>query len=644
MLDEKTDHVPSEHSDKEDKLAKQENTKEKEVVEETETISEEIKKEVSDDGIDTQSSEESTPGVAPKIEKKEDDVPVFSYVKMGLDELVGAMQNLLHNYPIHKIKDQFEQIKRDFSKKFQAYIAEKKEAFIKAGGEESAFHYTSTAKKDFNQLVKEFKQKRQQYYKDIEKEQQENLAKRLALIEELKDLIDNAEPSTMYKNFRELQERWRAIGQIPHNKYNDVWRTYHHHVERFYDLLHLNNDFRDLDFKHNLEEKTKLVERAEALANHKDVQHAFKELQILHRLWKEDIGPVAREFRDEIWNRFSEATKMIHNKRQEFQDQLEEKYVANLDLKLQVIDKIKSLNLDEGTSHKFWQDKIKEVEKLREEFFAIGRVPKSRNEEVWQKFKESTRRFNRAKNAFYKNIKKDQHENLKKKQSLVDQAESLKDSEDWDFATEVFKKIQEEWKHIGHVPRRDSDKIWKKFKDSCNHYFDRLHQLQDKTSQGLVEVFNQKKETLDDFKEKIEDEANFTIDVVNDFITHWKGLGAVPEKMRHIESKFNKVLDSAYKKLNIDKDEASLLKFQALVDGYLAQNDTRKLDNEKLFVRRKIDEIVKEIKQLETNISFISNASEDNPLVQNVYKNIENYKKDLKVWENKLQYLNKLEY
>ncbi len=579
----------------------------------------------------------SDPETAPKK------VPVIDVSKLTLDGLVDAMQKL-NEFPIQETKKQFENLRSDFTKKFNVFIAEKKEAFIKDGGNEIDFSFFLPVKTTFNEVVQSYKRKRQKHYKEIESEQKENLQKKLQLIEDLKNLIDNADPSSMYKNFRSLQDEWRKIGQIPHSKYNDVWRTYDHHVERFYDLLHLNNDLRDLDFKHNLEEKTKLVEKVEQLADQENINHAFKELQILHRMWKEDIGPVARDVREEIWDRFSEATKKIHDKRHEFQNQLDSKFKANVDLKIAVIEKIKEFKIDNETSHKAWQEGIRKMEKLRNEFFAIGRVPKSKNEEVWQLFKEATRKFNKSKNTFYKDIKKDQLENLEKKMNLVEQAESLKDSEDWDSVTEVFKKIQSNWRKIGHVPRKDSDKIWKRFKDACNHYFDQLHNMQDGSNKEQVEVFNKKKELLDLFKEEIAQEVDLTLDLINSRITDWKKLGVVPVKMRHIDSKFNKAIDLACKKINIDKDEATLLKFKNVIDAFVDQNDVRKIDNEQLFVRRKVDELTKEIKLLENNISFISNASRDNPLIANVYKNIDKHNEDLKIWQKKLSYLRKLEY
>ena len=582
--------------------------------------------------------------IKPVVEKEKNEIPTYDFSKFDLDEIVVAIENLLNNFPIHEIKNQIENLKTDFNKKFKSFIAEKKAEFIKEGGNEIDFKYTSVVKSKFNDLVFEFKKKRKQYYKELEREQKENLEKKLQLIEQLKELIDTAEPSTMYKSFSALQNEWKKVGQIPHTKYNDIWRTYHHHVERFYDLLHLSNDFRDLDFKYNLEEKVKLVEKAEYLAEHKDVNQAFKELQILHRLWKEDIGPVARDLREEIWERFSAATKKIHQKRHEYLNKLDAKLEENVDVKIAIIDKIKAIQLDDITSHKIWQDNIKSLEKYREEFFSAGRVPKSKNEEIWQLFKDATKNFNKAKNLFYKSIKGEQLDNLKKKMKLVDQAESLKDSDEWELTTEVYKKIQSEWKKIGHVPRRDSDKIWKKFKDACNHYFDRLHDRQNGEDKEKTEIFNKKKELLAQFKDQTEKLETLTLDLVNEYIKDWRNLGSVPMKMRHIESKFNKALDHAYKKLNIDKDEAIFLKFKNTMDSYVEQKDDRKIDSEQLFIRRKIDEITKEIKQLENNISFISNASEENPLIKNVYKNIEKYHKNVEIWKKKLNYIKHLDY
>jgi len=614
-----------------------------EVIAEAEELVEEklSDKEDTEEGIAAKTTETSDEETT-KDEKKE--IPQFDLSKLSLEGIVDLMYKLLNEFDIKEVKNHIESLKIDFQKKFKALIAEKKAAFIAESGSDLDFFYTSPIKGKFDELVREYKKRRQQIYKNIESEQKENLEIRLLLIDELKALIDNADGSTMYKKFKVLQDKWRAVGQIPHAKYNDVWRTYDHHVERFYDLLHLNNDFRDLDFKHNLEEKTKLVERAEVLAENDDVNFAFKELQLLHKMWKEEIGPVAREIREDIWQKFSEATKKIHQKKHDYQDKLDEKFKANVGLKLAVIEKIKAIELSANETHKVWQERIKKTEALREEFFAIGKVPKSKNEEIWQLFRESTKAFNAAKNAFYKSIKKDQSENLTKKLLLVKEAEEMKDSDEWANATEMFKKVQADWKKIGHVPRRDSDKIWKRFKDACNHYFDRLHEKDNVLGKDQSELIDKKKEFMDNLKAEIEKGKDLSLEYVEEAMDNWRTLGVLPQKVKHLEAKFNKVLDAAYKKLDISKIDADFLRFKSSINNLMDQKNARKLDGEQLFIRRKIDEITREIKQLENNISFISNASEDNPLVKNVYKNIENHKKELEIWKRKIFFMKKLDY
>ena len=612
----------------------------------------EAKDKSSDVKLETKKSEkEEVQELTDKVEdvekgdNKNQNLEKVEYDSLNLEQLVQEFQKLLKEDNIQNIKNKIEKIKLSFNKKFSDLLKEKKEAFLAEGGNEIDFHYTNPSKALFKDLLFEFKTKRQRFYNLQEEEQKENLIKRLALIEDLKQLIDNAEPATMYGHFKELQDKWRVIGKIPRAKYNDTWRTYHHHVERFYDLLHLSNDFRDLDFKNNLEEKLKLVEKAEELAESNDLNKAFRELQVLHKLWKEEIGPVAREHREEIWERFSNATKKIHDKRHDFQRDLESKYEDNIILKREIIEKISILVDDEKIdSHKAWQQKINELELLRQEFFKIGKVPRAVSEKIWKEFKESTRKFNRIKNNFYKSIKNEQHENLNKKNALVEKAEALMDSEDFDSTTEIMKQIQAEWKTIGHVPRKYSDKIWKRFKDACNHYFDRLHNIQDEVNKDQVDVFNKKKELLGNLKSQAEGKEALTLEVINTYVDDWQKLGKLPNNMRHLDAKFNKLLYNLYEKLDLDEKEISMLKFKNVVNTYLANNNARKLDSEQLFVRKKIDELTREIQQLENNVSFFSNAEDDNPLLKNVHNNIDNYNKELEIWKTKLDYLTNIEY
>lgn len=669
MLDENIKNIPTEETEKKPTSEKPEDVKKtdnKSIVEDVDKVSskqENVVKNTENDALkksDSNEPIEQTDKVEEsKVNKQEDQTEVIpvpkvkpkeklksiDYSILSLEDLVLAFQKLIKNEEIYRIKKDVEIIKTNFNKKFGELLTEKKKIFIEEGGNEIDFQYNNPIKSQYNDLLFEYKVKRDKNYKQQKVEQNENLHKRLELIDDLKSLIDNADASTMYKQFRALQDKWRSIGKIPHSNYNDVWRTYHHHVERFYDLLHLNNDFRDLDFKHNLDEKLKLVERAEILVEEPDVNKAFKELQILHRLWKEDVGPIAKEFREDVWNKFSAATKKVHDKRHDFQKELESKYEENVALKEEVIAVIKNLVGDELIdSHNIWQQKIKELESLRQKFFKLGRVPRSKNEQIWTSFKEATAIFNRKKNIFYKNIKKNQQENLDKKRALVEKAESLKDNDDWDTTTPIMKQIQAEWKTIGHVPRKFSDDIWKRFKNACNYYFDKLHGVQDVANKDQIEIFNKKKEMLEGLKSQAENNEVLTLEVIQAYINDWKALGRVPFNMRHIESKFNKIVDKLYEKLELDKNAIAMLRFKNIINSYVEQKQYRKIDDEQLFLRKKIDEINKEIQQLENNISFISSSTDDNPLLKNVRNNINNFTENLVIWKEKLSYLSKLEY
>ena len=573
-------------------------------------------------------------------EVKTDKIVATDYTILSLEELVKELQNILSNNPVNKIKDQIEVIKSAFNIKFGALLAEKKKVFLEEGGNVIDFQFTSSVKGDYNTLLSDYKKQRDAHYNAIDKQMNDNLDKRVQVIEGLKSLIENADANTMYKEFRVLQDTWRSIGAVSKTRYNDTWKTYHHHVERFYDLLHLSNDFRDLDFKNNLEEKLKIILKAEALAASADVNEAFKELQELHKIWKEDIGPVAKDVREDVWQKFSAITKEIHDKRHEHFRDMKSKYQDIIALKLAVIDRFNAYDTSNNKTHKDWQNSIVETEKLRQEYFNAGKLPYAKSEEVWQKFKSATKKFNSSKNHFYKDEKSEQQENLKKKIALIEIAESLKESEDWEIATEAMKKVQADWKKIGHVPRKFSDDIWNKFKAACNSYFDRYHDQKNSVSKEQQANVDAKKAFLETLKE----EKEHTKESVLDAIKTWQELGQLPRDVRYLEGKFNKQIDRLLEGLSLDKKEVAMLKFTHVIDGLFVNEDFRKLDSEQLFIRKKMDEVVKEMQQLENNLGFFSNAKDDNPLVLNVKNRVNEFKEDLKIWKEKLSYLRKLDY
>ena len=601
------------------------NIEKKEINEEDDVVSKE-----NEDKVETKT----------ELDKLNKEVEIIAYDSLTLEELTEALENLLDTQKIQHIKSSVEAIKSAFNTKFGSLLAEKKSIFLAEGGNTIDFQYSSPVKSKYNKLLSEYKKQKDIYYSNLEKQLKDNLEKRAQVIEDLKTLIETADTKTMYKQFRDLQNIWRSIGPVPKTKYNDTWKIYHHHVERFYDLLHLSNDFRDLDFKNNLEEKLKLIEKAEFLAEMQDVNAAFKELQDLHKIWKEDIGPVAREMRDDVWNKFSAATKIIHDKRHDHFKSMKSKYAEIIDAKMLVIAEILSYDSSKNKTHNDWQKSIKDIEALRKKYFDAGKLPYSKSESIWKKFKEATKQFNQQKNKFYKQEKSTQQKNLQAKLDLIKIAESIKDSEDWETTTNTFKKIQSDWKKIGHVPRKFSDDIWNKFKTSCNYYFDRYHNQKNALSDDQKEIIAKKTAFLENLK--VDDFS--TKDTVTHLMNSWNEFGSTPRGSKAVDVKFNKFIDNVLSKLSLDKSEIVLLKFKNIINGYLANNDTRKLDSELTFIRKKIDESVREIQQLENNLSFFSNATDDNPMVKSVHKNIDTYKKGLKIWKAKLTYLRSIEY
>jgi len=633
-----------------DNLQEAEGKKEVEVLDAT--PKEETKTEVSEDATnssenDSETKEEHVDEIeASNAEDAEDEsnaerheVEEKDYHAMTLDQLVTEFNRLLNHHKIQTISKHVNQIKAEFNSKFSTLLDEKKEEFVNEGGNEIDFFYTDDTKKLFNQLYKEYKQSISSYYKEREQNLKQNLENRLSIIEEIKGLLNVEENiNTTYKHFKELQEKWRNAGPIPRDKYNNAWNSYHHHVERFYDFLHLNNDLRDMDFKHNYEQKLKIIERAEELAKDENINRSFRELQVLHKLWKEELGPVAKEHREEIWERFSSATKTIHDKRQAYYADLDKAYEKNLEKKEEIIANIQAVAEDKVNSHGAWQKKIREIEALRESFFNAGKVPLKVNEATWAKFKDAVRNFNRSKNQFYKDLKKEQYENLQKKKELIKIAEENKESEDFAVVTPLMKKIQNDWKKIGHVPRRDSDKVWKQFKNACNHYFDRMHSQRKAENQHLYDAFDKKVKLLEGIKNlELKGDNKESIETLKSKITKWKTIGHVPQNKRYIDGKFYKAIDEAFDKLKMDKAKLEMVKFESKLENLANNdNDTRLLDNEQNFIRKRIGEVQSEITQLENNLQFFSNVDESNPLVKDVIKNIDKHKKELDTWKAKL--------
>jgi len=575
--------------------------------------------------------------------KDRHDIPMLEYDTLSLEALVDELEKLVTNEKVMSVKDHVEEIKKSFLAKYYHLLEEKKEEFLAENTDPNEdFQYHSPTKSKFDKYYSLFRDTKNTHFKSLQTNLKSNLENRLAIVEELKELINPQENiKDTLKQFNELRERWKNAGSIPKDKYNHVWNNYHFHVENFYDYLHLDREARDLDFKHNLEQKQKIVARVEELVLEVDINKAFRELQDLHKIWKEDIGPVSREFRDEIWNKFSDLTKKMHDKREVLFENMRGTELENLEKKKEIIAQIEVLATEKVNAHSQWLGQIEKVEALRTAFFSAGKVPSEINEETWAGFKTAVRNFNSFKNSFYKDIKKDQNNNLSRKTALVAKAKELQESLDFNVTTPIMKQIQEEWKQIGHVPRKYSDKIWLEFKEACNHYFDKLKEQKTEENGEEVEAFDKKKAYLETLREfQLIGEHKTDLDAIKLHIETWKSFGRVPFPRRHIEGKFNKVLDALFEKLSLSKKDSEMMRFSNRIDHLSDNNDTRKLENEKIFLMRKIDEIKNEIFQLENNIQFFANtrnAKKENSIVLEVRKNIERHKEEMEVLKDKLK-------
>ncbi|WP_396143902.1 DUF349 domain-containing protein [Flavobacterium sp.] len=577
------------------------------------------------------------------------DIPLQDYEALPMEKLVEELETLVATDQVMSVREHVEEVKKAFLSKFHHFMDEKRDEFHAENPDTTEdFHYSFPLKTKFDSLYNQYRDKKNVHFKSLQNNLKANLENRMAIVEELKNLVNNSTGNiaNALKQLNDIRERWKNAGPIPKDKYNHVWNNYHFHIENFYDFLHLDRDARDQEFKHNLELKNKIIARVGELIHETDINKSFRELQDLHRIWKEDIGPVSRENREELWKQFSELTKQMHDKRETFYESFRAKETENLEKKNEIIAQLEVLAQEKVDSHQAWLNQIVKVEALRNQFFATGKVPSEVNEATWARFKTTVRDFNVLKNSFYKDIKKDQNDNLSKKQALVDRANELKESEDFAATTPLMKQIQEDWKQVGHVPRKFSDKLWDEFKAACNHYFERLKDSKKEENAEEVAAFEKKKEYLETLRSfELVGDHKTDLDAIKAHIEAWKSIGRVPFNRRHVEGKFNKILDALFEKLSSSKKESEQLRFANRLDNISGSEDSRKLDNEKIFIMRKIDEVQHEIFQLENNIQFFQNtknAKKENSIVTEVRKTIERHKEELISWKDKLKQIRNL--
>ena len=495
----------------------------------------------------------------------------------------------------------------------------------------------------FFQTLKIYSNKKRKYFNDLNSNQKENLIKRQDLIEKIKDLIVVDEnPNKLYSKFKLLKEEWHNTGQVPITDRNNIWETYRHHVGKFYDFLHLNRDLRELDFKHNYEEKLKIIERAEQLDKVDDIIKASRDLNDLHRLWKNELGPVSREFSDDLWSRFQAASQKIHLKRQNFQKEISSTQQENFEKKQNVIIRMRELTSSLPKSHSEWQNKIKDFEKLKVEFQSIKNLQRNKNKKSWNDFRLATKEFNSEKNNFYKNQKKELKKSIDIKKSLIEEVKGIIESNKISENSKRIKEIQEEWKKVGYLPRKISNSLWDDFKPLLNKFYDILKSGAVNMDENEQEIFDKKSKFIDKLKFS---KKKFSIDELKEeFITSIKSFNDLGELNLNSSNTLNnnmlRKISSIINSLEIEKNEKDDLLFDLELE--LSKSNSNEINKKIQTIKRKISDLEVESNQFQNNLEFFSSSSSENPLFKNVSTKISSIEKKIEFWRDKLRKIEKV--
>ena len=534
---------------------------------------------------------------------------------LSVKELLSEMENIVNKPDAGAHAKKFNQLKDKASHLIQDEIADKKHDFVEEGNDMEDFSYEHPEQSKYSALVSIFKEKLDTFNKNQEKEHQENLEKRNQIIEKLKNLYINTEPNTnLFRAIREIKEEWANAGAVAKSEFKNLNHNYFHHLNQFYQMLDLNKEYREQEYAHNLEKRKSIIARAEELINEVSVQKALNELQYLHRLWKEEAEPVAEEFRDSTWEAFKEISNKIHERKSELLAQIEVEQQKALEKKNEIIAKLKNFaSSKEAVTHNYWQQAIKQVEQLRSEFLKLGNVPKKLSNQNWTEFKTALRAFNTKKNDFYKNLKNSQHVNLEEKQKLISIAQDNMHSEDWDTAVPLFKKLQEDWKNIGHVPKNQANKVWNDFRDACNTFFNNFREKNASTTDDWKQNYHQKKALLEELKQINDEEGS--VEKIEQIKSSWDSIGKVPRNKMSINNEFNKVLKE---KLKLNKINVFDLKEDNLTEAQLTDKARK--------IKSQIADLEAEVVKLENNINFFNNPSRENPLLKDTYDKIDEKK------------------
>lgn len=579
----------------------------------------------------------------PQPEKK--DMPDVDFSGLNTDEIIHKTQKLVNDYPLSSIKDILEELPEKFNARYREEYNQALAAFTADGDLPENFVYKNDNRERFNAIYKLYRDKKNEANRQLEAEREKNLEIKLGIIEELKALVQKEEAlDKTFQEFRDLQERWRNTGMVPQGQLNDLLETYHHHVENFYNYIKINKELRDLDLKRNLDAKLALCEEAEKLVENNDIAGAFKQLQLLHARWKE-IGPIPKEQKEPVWERFKNATTQINDKYHHFFESLKQEQEDNLKVKEEICEKASALANGTYNSLSEWNTATKAITDLQEEWKHSGTVPQKERNKIYKKFRSFCDIFFDRKREFYKTMSAEQEKNLQLKIQLCEKVEAIQNSTDWKTTTDRIISYQKEWKKIGPAPKKYSNKVWTRFRAACDAFFNNR-------SAHFKDIDSEQAKNLELKKALIEEVKQFTlsgnteedIERLKEFQTRWAEIGFVPIKQKDsIQEEFRSAINNWFDKLNLDEFDRNLERFRAKLSSFdTGDNKEYKIINEREKLVAKIKQLETDVNTWENNIGFITQSKKSQGLINELTSKIEKTKQRLALLQEKLKALDSL--
>ncbi|MDG2397579.1 MAG: DUF349 domain-containing protein [Flavobacteriaceae bacterium] len=558
-----------------------------------------------------------------------------------IEKITSNIEGNLNNDFLNINYKEVESLIEEFNALFDEIFKNKQKEFIKKNKTKSTFEFKPEYKNKFDKLLNKFKKNKRNFFKNLDVKRKENLEKKIKIINEMKALIDiNQDINLSYKIFKNLQKDWRNTGKVSKYESSNLWENYKHHTEKFYDYLHLNRNLRKMDFKHNYEQKVKIIEKTENLAkeNIGKIFDSIRELNHLHRLWKNDLGPVEKVHREKLWKRFQSASNKIHDKKNKYLKNKEKIEINNLESKKNILNKIESLIQPKPTSHNQWQNVAKKKEELIKEFNSFGRTPKKENNLIWDNFRTNLKIVNTEKNKFYKNQKEDFNTTVLFKKNIIKEIKNILKDRDFEKNETKVKTLQKKWKIKSNLPRKISEKLWIEFQESCNSFFKEIREEKNKNNKSdklLIDINNKfiqelKKEALpekgSDLYDFMINKIDFTIKSIND---------ASSKTKIKIKSELNDYFSNIWIKTKLSKEVLEVKRFETKL--YIFKNDQMILNNEKKSLVKKIAETKSNLIQLQNNLEFFSDSSAVNPIVKDVNSKIKDLKITLEILKEKFK-------